>query len=54
MGSREVGFRANTAYNGDKKEKGVAAEADTRIDLNKWWNASARFIDERCADEGRN
>jgi len=24
MGSREVGFRANTAYNGDKKEKGVA------------------------------
>ena len=24
MGSREVGFRANTAYNGDKKEKEVA------------------------------
>ena len=30
-----------------------AAEADTRIDLNKWWNASARFIDERCAASRR-
>lgn len=30
-----------------------AADANKRVDLEKWWKASAKFIDERCAASRR-